>query len=79
MSLHVLWRGLLVLLLDTLTLLALALVLPGFVLDDAAAALGAASDSSSWASESVSRSFASRSLRSTGLTLGRRAFASSTV
>jgi uncharacterized membrane protein YvlD (DUF360 family) len=42
MSIHALWRGLLVLLLDTLTLLLLAQVLPGFVLDDAAAALGSA-------------------------------------
>ncbi len=42
MSLRAIWRGLLVLLLDALTLLLLAQVLPGFVLDDAAAALAAA-------------------------------------
>jgi uncharacterized membrane protein YvlD (DUF360 family) len=42
MSLRMVWRGLLVLLLDVLTLLLLAQVLIGFVLDDAAAALGAA-------------------------------------
>src|SRR5215204_1844653 len=42
MSLRVIWRGLLVLLLDVLTLLALAAALPGFALDDAAAAIGAA-------------------------------------
>lgn len=42
MSLRAVWRGLLVLLLDAFTLLVLAQVLPGFVLDDPAAALGAA-------------------------------------
>ncbi len=42
MSLRAIWRGLLVLLLDALTLVLLAEVLPGFVLDGAAAALGAA-------------------------------------
>jgi uncharacterized membrane protein YvlD (DUF360 family) len=42
MSLRAAWRGLLVLLLDALTLLLLARILPGFALEDAAAALGAA-------------------------------------
>jgi uncharacterized membrane protein YvlD (DUF360 family) len=42
MSLRAIWRGLLVLLLDALTLLLLSEVLPGFVLDGAAAALAAA-------------------------------------
>ncbi len=42
MSLRILWRGLLVLLLDALTLLALSQALDGFVLDGAADAIGAA-------------------------------------
>ena len=42
MRLHVIWRALLVLLLDALTLLLLSEVLDGFVLDGAANALGAA-------------------------------------
>jgi uncharacterized membrane protein YvlD (DUF360 family) len=42
MSLRTIWRGLFVLLLDALTLLLLSQVLPGFVLDGAPAALGAA-------------------------------------
>ena len=42
MSLRAIWRGLLVLLLDALTLLLLSQVLSGFVLDGAAAALAAA-------------------------------------
>ncbi len=42
MSLRTIWRALLVLLLDALTLLALSEVMPGFVLDGAPAALGAA-------------------------------------
>ncbi len=42
MSLRILWRGLLVLLLDALTLLALSQALDGFVLDGTAAAIGAA-------------------------------------
>jgi len=42
MSLRIVWRGLLVLLLDALTLLLLSQVLSGFVLDGAASALGAA-------------------------------------
>jgi uncharacterized membrane protein YvlD (DUF360 family) len=41
-SLRILWRGLLVLLLDALTLLALSLALDGFVLDGTADAIGAA-------------------------------------
>ena len=42
MSLRILWRGLLVLLLDAVALLLLSEVLSGFVLDGAPAALGAA-------------------------------------
>jgi uncharacterized membrane protein YvlD (DUF360 family) len=42
MGFQVIWRGLLVLLLDALTLLLLSEVLPGFVLDGAAAAFAAA-------------------------------------
>ncbi len=42
MSLRTVWRGLLVLLLDALTLLLLSEAMPGFVLDGAPAALGAA-------------------------------------
>jgi uncharacterized membrane protein YvlD (DUF360 family) len=42
MDLRAIWRGLLVLLLDALTLLLLSQVLSGFVLDGAPAALGAA-------------------------------------
>jgi uncharacterized membrane protein YvlD (DUF360 family) len=42
MSLRLVWRGLLVLLLDALTLLLLAQLLHGFVLEDAGSALGAA-------------------------------------
>jgi uncharacterized membrane protein YvlD (DUF360 family) len=42
MSLRIVWRGVLVLLLDALTLLLLSQVLDGFVLDGAASALGAA-------------------------------------
>ncbi len=42
MRLHLLWRGLLVLLLDALILLALSELLSGFVLDGAGSALGAA-------------------------------------
>jgi uncharacterized membrane protein YvlD (DUF360 family) len=42
MNLRAIWRGLLVLLLDALTLLLLSQVLSGFVLDGAAAAFGAA-------------------------------------
>jgi uncharacterized membrane protein YvlD (DUF360 family) len=42
MSLRLLWRGILVLLLDALTLLLLAQLLSGFVLEDAGSALGAA-------------------------------------
>ena len=42
MSLRIIWRGLLVLLLDAAALLLLSELLPGFVLDGASAALGAA-------------------------------------
>jgi uncharacterized membrane protein YvlD (DUF360 family) len=42
MTLRVVWRGFLVLMLDALTLLLLAQVLAGFVLDSAATAVGAA-------------------------------------
>jgi uncharacterized membrane protein YvlD (DUF360 family) len=42
MSLRIVWRGVLVLLLDALTLLLLSHLLDGFVLDGAASALGAA-------------------------------------
>ena len=42
MSLRIVWRGVLVLLLDALTLLLLSQLLDGFVLDGAASALGAA-------------------------------------
>src|SRR5436190_23483402 len=42
MNIRIVWRGLLVLLLDALSLLLLSALLAGFVLDGALAALGAA-------------------------------------